>query len=235
MDQDIREGLAKGVKMRLDQASILSQLDGLDALYKQASGTYSSDPEEALCAQHNVSALAVIERVVGRQHSYYEQALKCVESYGIAHPFAFTQVHGVLQGLRADVENGYLDHVRVLVHAAMFTDFVEMADHLLAEGYKDPAAVLLGGALESHLRNLAALHGISLEEPDRSGKLKPKRAQALNQELGKVVYNTLQQKKITAWLDLRNSAAHAKYVDYDGADVQQFSQSLQDFLLRYPA
>jgi len=74
-----------------------------------------------------------------------------------------------------------------------------------------------------------------LEEPDRKGTLRPKRAETLNQELGKTAYNLLQQKKVTAWLDLRNSAAHAKYIDYDTKDVQQFVASLQDFLLRYPA
>ena len=37
----------------------------------------------------------------------------------------------------------------------IFGDHIEMAAHLLAEGYKDAAAVIAGGVLEAHLRLLA--------------------------------------------------------------------------------
>ena len=40
------------------------------------------------------------------------------------------------------------------MHAELFADFLEMADYLLSEGYKDPAAVLGGSMLEEHLRQL---------------------------------------------------------------------------------
>jgi hypothetical protein len=37
---------------------------------------------------------------------------------------------------------------------------LEMASYLLAEGYKDAAAVLVGSSLEGHLRNLALPHAV---------------------------------------------------------------------------
>ena len=49
------------------------------------------------------------------------------------------------------------------------------------------------------------------------------------------MYNKLEQKTVTAWLGLRNSAAHGKYDDYDDRQVASFIQGLRDFMIRHPA
>jgi hypothetical protein len=38
----------------------------------------------------------------------------------------------------------------------------------------------------------------------------------------------LDQKQITAWLDLRNNAAHGKYSAYSDTQVKQFIEWLKD-------
>ncbi len=38
-----------------------------------------------------------------------------------------------------------------------------MAEYLLKEGYKDPAAVITGSTLEEHLRKLCIKNGIDIE------------------------------------------------------------------------
>ena len=102
---------------------------------------------------------------------------------------------GILKALREAYRAGYLSSVEESVHADVFSDFVEMADHLLAEGYKDPAAVVIGSTLEGHLRKLAMKNGIA---PDNAGR--PKKADQLNADLaGASVYSKLDQKSITAW------------------------------------
>ena len=46
------------------------------------------------------------------------------------------------------------------------------------------------------------------------------------------VYNKLDQKNVTAWLDLRNKAAHGKYQEYTKEQVSLMLQSLSDFMVR---
>ena len=58
----------------------------------------------------------------------------------------------------------------------------------------------------------------------------------LNAELIKSnAYSKLDQKNVTAWLGLRNSAAHGCYTDYDKQQVSLLISSIRDFLTRNPA
>jgi hypothetical protein len=47
---------------------------------------------------------------------------------------------GILSAARDDIEGGYLQKMETLVSAEVFSDFLDMAEHLLDNGYKDPAA-----------------------------------------------------------------------------------------------
>ena len=132
--------------------------------------------------------------------------------------------------MRADYAAGYLLSVEQLIGANLFSDFIEMAEHLLEQGYKDPAAVLVGGVLEEHLRQLCARNGVPV---DVGGK--PKKADSMNADLLTAgVYQKLDQKSVTAWLDLRNKAAHGKYGEYSAQQVQLLLQGVRDFLTRNP-
>jgi hypothetical protein len=112
------------------------------------------------------------------------------------------EMEGILQALRDDYEAGYLQTVEELIHADVFADFLAMAHELLSKRYKDPAAVLAGSVLEEHLRKLAVPAGVSVVVGG-----KPKKADTVNADLVKAtVYNKLEQKQVTAWLDLRNKA-----------------------------
>jgi hypothetical protein len=112
-----------------------------------------------------------------------------------------------------------------------------MAEYLLSEdhGYKDPAAVLGGGVLEEHLRLLCVKNGIAAERQSPSGP-HPKKADQLNNDLASAsVYDKNQQKIITGWLGIRNSAAHGKYGEYTDSQVAQFLAGLREFIGRFPA
>ena len=107
-----------------------------------------------------------------------------------------------------------------------------MAEHLLAENYKDAAAVITGSVLEEHLRQLAQKHAIDVTF-EKSGRRVSKKADLLNAELAKAgVYNKLDQKNITALLDLRNKAAHGHYEEYSKSQVELMHQSVLDFMTR---
>ena len=47
------------------------------------------------------------------------------------------------------------------------------------------------------------------------------------------VYDGLQQKRLTAWMDLRNKAAHGNYADYDKSRVRLFIDGARAFILKW--
>ena len=145
------------------------------------------------------------------------------------------QLIGVLKGLYQDLKTGYLKTLSELIHADIFSEYIEMAEYLLEEGYKDPATVITGSTLEEHLRKLCIKNGIDIEIMSK-GKSGPKKADALNSELAKqVVYSKLEQKSVTAWLDLRNKAAHGKYREYNENQAKQLIIGVRAFIVRNPA
>lgn len=145
----------------------------------------------------------------------------------IAHHFA-----AILRAIRSDYETGAVNTIRELIHASLFDDFLEMASHLLAEGYKCPAAVLSGSVLEDHLRKLSDKNGLSIQ--DSNGKHLT--GEPLNVNLAKAqVYNQIQQKQVTAWLGIRNSAAHGHNNDYSEDQVKLIIDGVRAFIHRFPA
>ena len=106
-----------------------------------------------------------------------------------------------------------------------------MADELHAKKYKDAAAVIAGSVLEEHLRKLATANGVAIATGGN-----PKRADTINADLAKVpADNKLVQKQVTAWLGIRNAAAHGEYDKYDHGQVAGLITAVRDFMVRHPA
>jgi hypothetical protein len=142
---------------------------------------------------------------------------------------------GIVRALKIDLEDGYLYSFSELVRGEMFENLIEMSEHLVEEGYKDAAAVIAGASLESHLRQLSNKCGVSVDYTAKDGSTKKKKAESLNQELGKNAYSLFDQKQITAWLDLRNNAAHGNYAEYDKDQVVKMIDWVADFISKNPA
>ncbi|MEV4508915.1 hypothetical protein AB0K00_08170 [Dactylosporangium sp. NPDC049525] len=211
-------------------ATIKENFEKLDS--KKTSSDYSGGISRQERWQFLTSCHAFIARVSPPGSAYQRQAAKALEVQPQSQQVPI--LYGVASALAQDVGDGYTQDLTELVHANTFSDFAEMADHLLHEGYKDAAAVLLSGVLESHLRNLAIKHSIDVFDTTTSGQ-RPRRAERLNEELAKVAYNRLEQKTVTSWLDLRNKAAHAQYTEYSIDQVRLLSQGVKDFMIRHAA
>lgn len=220
----------------LDQKAIIDQIDSVLEKCNRARqrSQYSdvSDLPENDVAELVSLLFAAIERLSPPGSSYPRNA-KSYERCLTGHiAVAFPPLRGILTALRNDYESGHLQSVVELVHADMFADFLEMADHLLEQGYKDPSAVIIGSVLEEHLRKLCEKVGIPVAQSNGT----PKKADALNSELaGASVYSKLDLKNVTAWLDLRNKAAHGRYGEYTKEQVELMLQSIRDFSTRHPA
>jgi len=169
----------------------------------------------------NVGNLIIL--IAGKDSVYYQNFIARVKSEFLAHVDVGI---GILRALKEDIEQGYLTNIKNLVVAEMFTDFLDMAEHLLENGYKDPAASLTGAVLENGLRKIAEKNNISVKHDDNIS--------SLNQKLGdKGVYNRLVQKQIQAWEAIRNSADHGKFNDYKSDDVKLMLEGVKKFLIEY--
>jgi hypothetical protein len=174
--------------------------------------------------------LAAIERTSGRKSIYFERAKAIFDTNDHNWGHLAGQI-GVAKSLLSDVKNDYLKSLEEIIHGDVFGDFLEMADHLVASGYKDAAAVIAGSTLESHLRQLCNRHGIPTQVNSKA-----KKADTLNAELAKAgAYKGIDQKSVTAWLGLRNDAAHGNYSAYDKNQVSLMISGIRDFIARTPA
>ncbi|MGB3365783.1 MAG: hypothetical protein WBB48_13500 [Thermodesulfobacteriota bacterium] len=152
------------------------------------------------------------------------------------HNARFRQVlRGCLSNMRDEIEAGLTQSIRELIHGDLFSDFIEMSEHLLNEGYKDAAAVIAGSTLEAHLRQLCIKYEVDIEY-EHNGDIKPKKADKINSDLTKAeVYSRGDQKNVAAWLDFRINAAHGHYEEYTDEQVAIIITAIRDFITRNPA
>lgn len=180
-------------------------------------------------------AISAVRRIGGDASAYSREVDRLLKSLPLLHLHT-TSIIGVAKALLDDLRAGYMQSLVEIVHGDIFSDFLEMAQHLCESGYKDAAAVVAGSTLESHIRELCHKAGISVEATNATGAIVPKKAEAMNSDLASGdVYSKLDQKSVTAWLDLRNKAAHGKYTEYSREQVSVMISGVRDFGTRNPA
>jgi hypothetical protein len=226
-----------------NQDSLLKQLDDVLAFRdKLVSMSVYKDPHDLTgvpwpeVRKGIVLATAAIERISGPNSTYVRQIQEIDKNCkDLELQYTATQLFGVVDALRTDIAAGYIRSVQELVHGTLFTDFLKMSQHLLEEGYKDAAAVIAGSSLEAHLRQLCIKHNVDIIISTNSG-YKPKKADLMNADLYKAdAFSGLDHKNVTAWLDLRNKAAHGEYAKYTKEQVDLMISGIQDFITRTPA
>ena len=216
-----------------------SLLDQINAVIETSIRVGIYYPSGKPPAQREVQQLltmceAVIARLGSLDCTHTKHAQQLLASGG-ADTYVLDRMLGILQSLKISVANGYLENAEELIHGEVFDDFVEMADHLLSEGYKDASAVIVGSALEAHLRNLCGKNQIPTLVGTKKGD-RPKKADQMNNNLASCnAYGKLDQKNVTAWLDLRNKAAHGEYDEYNKEQVSLMLMGVRGFIGRYPA
>jgi len=211
---------------------ILGRLDSLIDMGEKVLATRHREPgvitvddyvEGSSFQQWRTSSLAFLNVVLGSSSIHYRDfEERCKWSWhgdtqrGLA----------VLRAAKDDIEGGYLQKVEALVSASVFSDFLEMAEYLLDNGYKDPSASLIGAVLEDGLRRICISNGITLKAREDISSLNQKLAQ-------KQVYNPLQQKQIQVWNDIRNNADHGHFDEYSNENVEDMLEGVRKFLANY--
>ncbi len=173
--------------------------------------------------------LSFLLGIFGKEHPYYEDI---IDKATVGYSSDLKNAIGVMTAARNEIAGGWVIQTKTIAAAEIFADFLEMAEYLLSEGYKDASAVIVGSVLEEHLRQLCQANSIDTELLAGRKKM-PKKADAMNADLAKAgVYGKLEQKNVTAWLDLRNHAAHGKYNDYNTDQVSMMCQGVLEFASR---
>ncbi len=207
---------------------ILERVDSLITLGEKVLTTRhrvgSSDfVDTALSQQWRTSSLTFLSSVFGLdsiQYRDFEERCKWTWYYEAERGLA------ILRAVKEDIEGGYLQKVETLVSAEVFSDFLDMAEHLLDNGYKDPAASLIGAVLEDSLRRMCSSNIIIVKSDDNISSLNKKLAD-------NNVYNRLQQREIEVWNKLRDYADHGHFDEYKMDGVKVMLGGVRQFISNY--
>jgi hypothetical protein len=224
MDTKINERLIAAIDELVSIAERLSR----DA--SRSSSSLGPERVEELTAVTSRSG-QLIRRLFGQDSHYNHSLLKVLntQNFSSMHSNYFRHISelvGILKAVQHDMKSGMLSDFRKLLQGEIFADFLDMAEHLLNEGYKDAAAVILGAVLEDSLRKLSIGRGL----PTTLANGKSLTIEPLNVALAKDgAYGPLVQKQVTTWANLRNDAAHGHFSKYDAEQVKQMLLFVQKF------
>jgi len=231
--------LANSDFTKMALAQIEETLTQYDDLRSRSKHEDLNDLNETEISEFIASSRAAVFRISGEDSDFVKEYGQIEDRfsgrYTDTRAAMVPSLVGLLKAMKKALESGYLARFEQLVHADTFAEFLGMAQYLLEQGFKDAAAVLAGGVLEVHIKNLAQKHGIEIEL-EKNGRMVSKHIEVLNHDLAREgVYTKLDQKNIGAWYALRNHAAHGQYDQYDQKQVEFVMLQLRDFIARHPA
>jgi len=216
MSASIKDKLLERIQQLLEKA------EGVKATHKPNPPNVIGFPtlDEDVFFEWKSSVENLIVKITGEGSSYYKNFVAQVKNGQRSHVDSGV---GILRALKEDLELGFLSQIKNLVLAEIFTDFLDIANHLLENSYKDPAASLIGAVLEDGLRKIAQKNGVPVKGSDDIA--------ALNTKLADLeIYNRLVQKQIQAWKAIRDSADHGKFDEYKADDVKAMMEGIGRFL-----
>ena len=213
----------------LNRVNELIELGNAVLRTERHDGNFRSHVDQVEFFNFRSASISFTLKLFGRDHPYF---IDFSENVTEAFPSSTKRGIGMLKAAKTEIEQGWLISAKGLISSDIFGDFLEMADHLLEEGYKDPAAVIVGSALEQHLKGLCQANGVETTV-ERNGKIVPKKADVINSDLVKEgVYTKLDQKSVTFWLDIRNNAAHGNFEAYNSDQVRLLLSGVSEFMGR---
>jgi hypothetical protein len=217
--------LYKVFKQRFEELE--EQVSQVEASTSRYSGMYSSGEyiNDELLLNWKVKVRNLLSKVCGEESQYFKQ-FEMAEDYGIVGTTNFEilkRLKAVFIAAKEDFEGGYLISIKTLVQAEVFDSELEQANELFSSGYSTAAAVIAGVVLETALRELCDRNGIPHGKLDK-----------MNADLVKAgVYNKLNQKRITALTNIRNSAAHGNPDEFTDQDVSNMIRDVNQFLANH--
>jgi len=215
------------VTERLQQLIILGQ----SALYVARGQSEASTGQDDYVAmgqfqEWRLASLSFLEGVLGLDNRYYKAFDDRVRQVW-NHASTVQEGLGILKAVKGELEWGALPNVEGLIFGEIFTDFLDMADHLMEQGFVEVIPSLVGAVLEDGLRRMARRSGIPVhDDSDTIGSLNSKLAD-------RSVYSNFVRKKVDFWKAVRNNADHGHFDENKDEDIRQMLAGVRDFLGTY--
>lgn len=206
---------------------LMEEIDSIEAAKTRVSGDFGGGwriDSDAFLAWR-VKAKNIIVQVCGEESQHFIAFIQAEKLSGLgdSHHGSLKRTRAVFSAAKDDFEGGYLTSIKSLVQAEVFDSELEQAGELLSSGYHLAAAVIAGVVLETGLRELCDRNGVAHGKLDK-----------MNADLAKNgTYNKLQQKRITALADIRNSAAHGKPEEFSANDVKTMINEVEQLLAHH--
>jgi hypothetical protein len=224
-----------GSIMRMNGVDVLPRVDGLltkgaaiQALPReqQPYGGGGTWVEDQAFREWRAQSLAFLRATLPDNHTYVQEFIAVTDvPLDSRHP-EDTHVQsgrGVLLAVRDDLEHGHLAGLRALVSAEIFTEFIEMAEHLESEGYYHAAASVAGAVLEDALRRTLVERG-----QRATGNLESMNQVAFDTgTYGRAVFL-----QVKVWIAVRNEADHGNWEVVDREAVKSMIQSIPTFMVQ---
>ncbi len=206
-------------------SELAEQLEAVAAAKKASIGPVTGAPsiyvDQNALLNWKVKAKTLLINVCGESSQQFISFVAAEKALGFSTNYdILQQLKAVFLAVKEDFEGGYLNSLRNLVQAEVFTSELEQADELLRSGYATAAAVIAGVVLETALRDLSSSH-----------KLESGSVNKMNDDLAKAgAYNATQKKRITTLSAIRNSAAHGKTDEFTKDEVKGMIEDVERFL-----
>ena len=179
--------------------------------------------DDTLLLQWRLQVEDLLSQITNEQSVYYKEFIEITNSKNNLGYYSFQTLKTIFLTLKNDYRNGYLTSIKTLIQAEVFESQLEQSQELLNSNYILASAVVAGIVLETGIREICTREDIAHGKLDK-----------MNADLAKKgIYNKLQQKRITALADIRNSAAHGKEGEFNKDDVQKMIRDIEDFLAKY--
>jgi hypothetical protein len=139
---------------------------------------------------------------------------------------------GVFQGVRDLIDGDRLGSLVDMLRLETENDLLDQAKTLLDANHKAAGAVIAGGALETHLRNLCRKYGIAVTGDGSLSKFDGAISQARNTGTA-TAYSATDSKHVVSWGGIRNDAAHDPGTfKASKEDVRRMIEGIRDFISR---
>jgi hypothetical protein len=148
----------------------------------------------------------------------------------------FNQFKGVVAAAARLAAAGHLKSFADTIRAETTVEVLDQADLLLSLSgeHSVPAAVLAGGALETHLLHLCRRHSLSWAGDGSIGKYDGAIAKARNDGTA-TIYAGTDSGLVGGWGKIRNLAAHdPTNFHHTSAEVRMMVQGIRAFIARVP-
>ncbi|MDJ0510350.1 MAG: DUF4145 domain-containing protein [Crocosphaera sp.] len=181
----------------------------------------SEDINQGLLIRWKVQIQDLILKIAGKNSSYYQEFISIKDEHRWGEDSSrFKDWKHIFYAFKEDFESGYLISFEALIQADVFDSELEQAEILFKKGYLTASAVIAGVVLETTIRKLCDKNSIPHDSFDK-----------MNSDLVKVgIYNKLDQKRLIALYDIRNSAAHGLDNQFSKRDVEDMIRDVKRFV-----